>query len=92
MELARNLIMTGLTGDEEAVAADSRRRTECGMAAVKIKNILATMRTLLPKNEVPSYLMLRRWMSAPASNRKASGEYYNLIPAKIAVKVFTVHL
>ena len=92
LELARNLIMTGLTGDEEAVAADSRRRTECGMAAVKIKDILATMRTLLPKNEVPSYLMLRRWMSAPASNRKASGKYYNLIPAKIAVKVFTVHL
>ena len=88
LEPARNLIMTGVSGDHEAVRADPRRRMGLGMAGVKIKHVLETMRSLLPKVEVPSYVTLRRWMSPPAANRSSSVKYFNLIPAKVAMKVF----
>ena len=92
LEVARSLIMTGVSGEEEAVAADPRRREGLGMAEVRIRNVLSTMRTLLPAEEVPGYRTLRRWMHCPNKQRQAARKYHNLIPAKLAVKVCSVDI
>ena len=87
VDVARSLVMTGVSGDEEATAADPRRRDELGMSNVDLHRVLGAMRTILPAGEVPSHHVLRHWMYPPSKNRRSAKKYFGLIPAKVPMKV-----
>ena len=87
VEVARSLVMTGVSRDGEATAADPRRREELGMSNVDLHKVLGAMRSILPAGEVPSRDILRHWMHPPSKRRTSAKRYLCLIPAKVPVKV-----